>query len=194
MIGSLIYLCQINHRKGQWLLTSGGWGGGVAQVVWQPFHALHTPFRSRIKYQPKNDFMETWTFFLLKTTCCQVIILLYTMSQAHKVVHAFLNWISGQHSASFHKVIENVTDIFFPKWALLERCGPGWPSNERRPEEWKKQLPVLFPVSSLSTSALIGSQTGRGGVREKCLNPWDGLRGWMQQLPTISWLPISNYW
>ena len=65
--------------------------------------------------------MKTWTF-LLKTTLTffQVITLLYTMSQAHKVVHASLNSISGQHSASFHNVIENVTDIFFPKWALSD--------------------------------------------------------------------------
>ena len=65
-------------------------------------------------------------FFLLRTTLtfCQVIILLYTMSQAHKVIYASLKSISGQHSesASFHMVIENVTDIFFPKWALLEQC------------------------------------------------------------------------
>ena len=70
--------------------------------------------------------MTIWKlgFFLLKTilTLCQVIILLYTMSHAHKVVHISLNSISGQHSASFHMVIENVADIFFPKWALLERC------------------------------------------------------------------------
>ena len=49
--------------------------------------------------------MTTWKLglSLLKTTLtfCQVIILLYTMSQAHKVVHASLNSISGQHSASF---------------------------------------------------------------------------------------------
>ena len=44
------------------------------------------------------------------------------MSQAHKVVQASLNSISGQHSASFHNIIENVTDIFFPKWAFLEQC------------------------------------------------------------------------
>ena len=39
--------------------------------------------------------------FLLETTLtfCQVIILLYTMSQAHKVVHASLNSISSQHQA-----------------------------------------------------------------------------------------------
>ena len=63
--------------------------------------------------------MTIWKLghFLLKTilTLCQVIILLYTMSHAHKVVHTSLNSISGQHSASFHMVIENVTDIFFPK-------------------------------------------------------------------------------
>ena len=70
--------------------------------------------------------MTIWKLglFLLRTTLtfCQVIILLYTMSQAHKVVHASLNSISGKLSASFHMVIENVTDIFFPKWALLEQC------------------------------------------------------------------------
>ena len=63
--------------------------------------------------------MTIWKLglFSLKTTLtfCQVIILLYTMSQPHKVIHASLNLISGQHSASFHMVIENVTDIFFPK-------------------------------------------------------------------------------
>ena len=60
--------------------------------------------------------MTIWKLglFSLKTTLtfCQVIILLYTMSQAHKVVHASLNSISSQHSASFHNVIENDTDIF----------------------------------------------------------------------------------
>ena len=70
--------------------------------------------------------MTIWKLglFLLKTTLtfCQVIILLYTMSQAHKVIYASLKSISGQHSASFHMVIENVADIFFPKGALLERC------------------------------------------------------------------------
>ena len=52
---------------------------------------------------------------LLTTTLtfCQVIILLYTMSQAHKVIYASLKSISGQHSASFHMVIENVADIYF---------------------------------------------------------------------------------
>ena len=70
--------------------------------------------------------MTIWKLglFLLKTTLTfyHVIILLYTMSQTHKGVHASLNSISGQHSASFHNVIENVTDIFSPKWAFLERC------------------------------------------------------------------------
>ena len=36
------------------------------------------------------------------------------MSQAHKVVHASPNSISGQHSASFHKVIEMLL-IYFPQ-------------------------------------------------------------------------------
>ena len=78
-----------------------------------------------IKYQ---DHLTIWKLglFLLKTTLTfyHVIILLYTMSQTHKGVHASLNSISGQQSASFHNVIRNVTDIFFPKWALLERCVP----------------------------------------------------------------------
>ena len=47
--------------------------------------------------------MTIWKLglFLLRTTLtfCQVIILLYTMSQAHKVVHASLNSISGKLSA-----------------------------------------------------------------------------------------------
>ena len=63
--------------------------------------------------------MTIWKLglFLLETTLtfCQVIILLYTISQAHKVVRASLHSSSGQHSASFHNVIENVADIFFPK-------------------------------------------------------------------------------
>ena len=83
----------------------------------------HTVTEQKLSISQK---MTIWKLglFLLKTTLtfCQVIILLCTMSQPHKVVHASLNLISGQHLASFHNVIENVTDIFFPKWAPLEQC------------------------------------------------------------------------
>ena len=42
-----------------------------------------------IKYQPKMTIWKLGLFLLKKTlTFCQVIILLYTMSQAHKVIHA----------------------------------------------------------------------------------------------------------
>ena len=71
--------------------------------------------------------METWTFYLLKTIGLLLLFWhiqsMFRAKRAHKVVLAPLNSISGQQSAIFHMVIENVTDIFFPKWALLERCG-----------------------------------------------------------------------
>ena len=34
--------------------------------------------------------------------------------------------------------------IFFPKWSFLERCGPGWPDNERRPEEERNSCRFCF--------------------------------------------------
>ena len=76
----------------------------------------HRP-RSEIKYQQKTDSGEVLNLSLSKDhkttlTFCQVIILLYTMSQAHKVVHTSLNSISGQHSASFHNVIKMLLIYF----------------------------------------------------------------------------------
>ena len=50
-------------------------------------------------------------------TFCQVIIILYTMSHAHKVVHASLSSISDQHSASFHNVIE-----LHCRYIFLNKC------------------------------------------------------------------------
>ena len=60
---------------------------------------------------------ETFTFF------CRVIILLYTMPQAHKIVHNSLSPPFGQQSASFlSSHWKYVTNLLSPKWALLERC------------------------------------------------------------------------
>ena len=98
----------------------------------------HRP-RSEIKYQQKNHCGEVLNFFLTedhKTTLtfCQVIILLYpkvlrgtlrvdlvifrrrpalskvSISKKLSMLLSFRFLVS-----SFHKVIENVTDIFFPK-------------------------------------------------------------------------------
>ena len=73
--------------------------------------------------------MTIWKLglFSLKTTLtfCQVIILLYTMSQAHKVVHTSLNSISGQHSASFHNVIKMLLIYFSQNGHFWNGVGSG---------------------------------------------------------------------
>ena len=50
-----------------------------------PWHSLATPFQSKNQISAKkSDYYKLNLDFLLKTTLtCQVIILLYTMSQAH---------------------------------------------------------------------------------------------------------------
>ena len=66
---------------------------------------------AQIKYQQKNHWGEVLNFFLSedhKTTLtfCQVIILLYTSSQAHKVVPASHGSRFGQQDLYFPPMIE----------------------------------------------------------------------------------------
>ena len=78
-----------------------------------------------IKYQ---DHLTIWKLglFLLKTTFyflpCYHITLYHVSDSQRRPRFSQLDFRSA--TASFHNVIRNVTDIFFPKWALLERCVP----------------------------------------------------------------------
>ena len=76
-----------------------------------------------IKNQQKNDHMQTWTFYLrqlsLFARLSYYFIAVLGLTKSSTLLSALR---FGQHSASFHMVIHYVTDIFFPKWALLERC------------------------------------------------------------------------
>ena len=79
---------------------------------------------------------ETWTFYLrrllLFARLSYYFIPCLRLTKSPTLPSAPLLYSTQQVSSV---VIENVTDIFFPKWSFLERCGPGWPDNERRPEE-----------------------------------------------------------
>ena len=84
---------------------------------------IHTVPEQELKISKKNDHMETWTFYLrqlsLFARLSYYFIAVLGLTKSSTLLSALR---FGQHSASFHMVIENVTDIFFPKWALLERC------------------------------------------------------------------------
>ena len=83
---------------------------------------MHTVPEKESNISKKMTTKETWTFYFRQLLIFARLSLLYTMSQAHKVVHASVSPPFVQHAASSLVVIQYVTDIFSPKWAILERC------------------------------------------------------------------------
>ena len=69
---------------------------------------------------------ETWTFFLrrlfLFARLSYYIIAVLRFTKSSTLLSAPVLASTQQVSLV---VIENVTDIFFPKWAILERCEGG---------------------------------------------------------------------
>ena len=76
-----------------------------------------------IKYQQKMTTMETWTFYsrqlFLFARLSYYFITVLRLTKSSTLLSAPVLASTRQVSIV---VIENVTDIFFPKWALLERC------------------------------------------------------------------------
>ena len=79
--------------------------------------------RAGIKYQQKMTTKETWTFYLrrlfLFARLSYYFIAVLRLTKLSMLLSAPI--LASTQKVSI-VVIENVTDIFFPEWALVEQC------------------------------------------------------------------------
>ena len=85
---------------------------------------LYTVPEQELKISKNMTTMETWTFYLRRLFL--FARLSYYFIAVLRLTKSFM-LLSAPVLASTQQVsivvIENVTDIFSPKWAVLERCG-----------------------------------------------------------------------
>ena len=84
---------------------------------------VHTVPEQELNVSKKMTTMETWTFYsrrlFLFARLSYYFIAVLRLTKSSTLLSAPVLASNRQVSIV---VIENVTDIFFPKWALLERC------------------------------------------------------------------------
>ena len=65
------------------------------------------------------------------------------------------------------EVIENVTDIFFPKWALLERCYTAHLDLKRVKHDWNKNRQGLRPLVNCVEDLSDDTEAGSGASQRE---------------------------
>ena len=87
---------------------------------------VHTVPEQELNISKKMTTMETWTFYsrrlFLFARLSYYFIAVLRLTKSSTLLSAPVLASTQQVPLV---VIENVTDIFFPKWAILERCEGG---------------------------------------------------------------------
>ena len=116
----------------------------------------HTVLEEKFNISQKMTTRETWTFYfrplLLFARLSYYFIPCLRLTKSSTLLPAPLLASTKQVSLV---VIENVTDIFFSKWPLLERCSPQPPSLPKPPQPHHPNQPPSAPSAPPHPLALF---------------------------------------